>query len=317
MYEGSARDVCWKGHMSIETGVSVVVLSKDEPGLANTLERLQLCAERSRNNVECIVVDASEGRLDAIRRSYPWVRWIDFDAPRQTRITIPHQRNVGVRAATHDVVAFVDATFLPEPPWPDSLIAPILDREETVTAAYYGPPPGERLFAVPQDRYLDEAATGNLAFTVAAFDSVGGFDERFEYGSDIDFSWRLLDEGHRLRNVPEAQMLAPHGSLDPRELRVMFKRSFRYGKARARLYGKHPARRLPAVRKDPIVPAYALFLLGLPLTLRYRAYPLLLALPLWRNRSSRPAHVVASHLAFGAGVLTETARMLRRRRVFP
>jgi hypothetical protein len=47
------------------------------------------------------------------------------------------------------------------------------------------------------------------------------------------------------------------------------------------------------------------FLLGLPLTVRLRWYPLLLAVPLWRNRANAPVRVVVDHLWFGSGVLRE------------
>ena len=86
--------------------VSIVVISKDEPvGLADTLGDLRVQSPPAR---EIIVVDASEGRLDAIRRANPLVRWIDFAGPPGTRITIPHQRNLGVASASCDVIAFAD-----------------------------------------------------------------------------------------------------------------------------------------------------------------------------------------------------------------
>ena len=52
-------------------------------------------------------------------------------------------------------------------------------------------------------RYLNECPTINLAFRREAFDAVGGFDEAFAYGSDVDFSWRLIDAGYRIRSVPD------------------------------------------------------------------------------------------------------------------
>jgi len=52
---------------------------------------------------------------------------------------------------------------------------------------------------------------------------------------------------------------------------------------------------------------YPLFLLGLPLTLVFPFYPLLLLIPAWRNRSHGIVRVLADHLWFGAGVLAELA----------
>jgi hypothetical protein len=81
-----------------------------------------------------------------------------------------------------------------------------------------------------------------------------------------------------------------------------------YGKARARLYRKHPGRRWSILRNDPIAVVYPLFLLGLPLTLIFPGYPLLLLIPAWRNRSEGVIRVLVDHLWFGAGVLAELAR---------
>ena len=86
------------------------------------------------------------------------------------------------------------------------------------------------------------------------------------------------------------------------------RRSFLYGRARARLYRKHRGRLRSAWRTDPMVLVYPLFLMGLPLTRRFPLYPALLIVPAWRNRSDGPLRVLADHLLFGAGVLAEVAR---------
>ena len=155
-----------------------------------------------------------------------------------------------------------------------------------------------------------------MAFRRDVFDLVDGFDESFDYGSDIDFSWRLSAAGLAIRYVPDAVVVHDWG--DPSRQR---RRAVQYGRARARLYRKHPRRIPRMLRSDPIVAAYPVFLLGLPLTLlrRWRWYPLLLAVPLWRNRSSQPVRVVVDHLWFGSGVLRElaapaTAPVVARRR---
>jgi hypothetical protein len=54
--------------------------------------------------------------------------------------------------------------------------------------------------------------------------------------------------------------------------------------------------------------AYPLFLLGLPLALRYRSYLLLLAVPLWRQRGVRPVLSLLDRFAYAAGALTHLVR---------
>ena len=126
---------------------------------------------------------------------------------------------------------------------------------------------------------------------------VGGFDESFAAGEDIDFTWRLNDAGYRLRWVPNAVVEHDWG-----DTRRQMRRSFSYGAAWARLFRKHPRRLKAALRDYPVAVVYPLFLLGLPLTIRYRAYPLLLLIPLWRARHEEaPLRVLLDHLVSGRG----------------
>jgi hypothetical protein len=281
--------------------ISIVVISKDEPSLADTLAGI----EAQGADCEVIVVDASRGRLAHVRAAHPRVRWIDYAPPAGVRVSIPHQRNVGVRAAGGDVIVFTDAGCRPRTGWLEALTAPLLAGDEDVVAGIAPSPQGggglydEHIEAAAEATYLRECATINMGFRRSVFDAVGGFDERFEYGSDIDFSWRIVGAGFRIRSVPGAVVEHEWGR-GRRQLR----RSFLYGRARARLYRKHRDALRRAWRADPVVIAYPLFLLGLPLTARFPAYPALLALPVLRNRSAR---ALVNNLAFGAGVLSEVA----------
>jgi hypothetical protein len=289
--------------------ISIVVVSKDEPRLDETLDGVRREAEALDAPTEVLVVDASRGRLNEVRRRHPEVAWVDFAPPPGVSVSIPHQRNLGVRRSRGEIVVFTDSGCVPRPGWLAALVSPIAERRESVTAGI-APSPGDTHgpydahFAGSSEReYLREAPTINLAFRRSAFEAVGGFDERFEYGSDVDFTWRLREAGHRIRSVPGAVVEHDWGSA-ARQVR----RAYQYGIARARLYRKHRRARRDLWRADPIVVAYPAFLLGLPLALVFRFYPLLLLVPAWRNRDDRPVRVVAHHLVFGAGVLREVSR---------
>jgi hypothetical protein len=287
--------------------VSIIVVSKDEPQLSQTLAALghELGAETGRDvsgESEVVVVDASSGRLDGARSDHPWVGWVDFDPP-QGRVTIACQRNAGVRACRGDIVVFVDSGCVPCEGWLGHLVAPIARGEELVVS---GPATGphntfERLTPPGKLLYLEEAPTINLAVHRSVFDRVGSFDEAFSYGSDVDFTWRVVDAGIRIRYEALASVEHDWGNF-----RRRMRRARQYGAARARLYRKHPERVLRALYEDPVPFVYPLWLLGLPIALRRRAYLLLLALPLWRARKhASPAEVVLAHLFQGVGSLSE------------
>ena len=285
--------------------ISVVIISKDEPSLDETLADVASQVASLTEPGEIVVIDASSGRLDDVRQRHKEaVRWVDFQPPVGVRVSIPHQRNVGVREARGDIIVFTDAGCRPLPGWLERLVAP-LRGDESVTAGVSQGLSGEIHYALlpehmGEDTYLRESPTLNFAFRRAAFAAVKGFDESFAYGSDVDFSWRLNDIGYRIRSVPDAIIQHDYGT--PRRQR---RRSYLYGKARARLYLKHRARRKHMLRNDPMVVVYPLFLLGLPLTLIFPLYPLLLLIPAWRNRSHGIVGVLVDHLWFGAGVLAE------------
>jgi GT2 family glycosyltransferase len=288
--------------------ISIVVISKDEPAIDSTLSDIAAQARELGERWEIVVVDASDGRLDEIRRRHADdVRWVAFRRPPGVSVSIPHQRNVGVREAEGDIIVFTDAGCSPEPGWLERLVKP-LGQDERVTAGIAlaaDGSPGPYALAVAAARsteYLSECPTINLAFHRAAFDAVDGFDEQFAYGSDLDFTWRLVAAGYRIRSVPEAVVRHDWGTR-----RRQLRRSYVYGKARARLYRKHHWKVRDILRRDPIVVVYPVFLLGLPLTLVFPLYPALLLIPAWRNRSEGAVRVLAEHLIFGAGVLAELA----------
>ena len=297
--------------------ISIVIISKDEASLDDTLTDVIHQAKDLPEPSEVVVTDASDGRLDHIRlRHETEVRWVQFEQPPGVRVSIPHQRNAGVTAARGGIIVFTDAGCRPEPGWLARLVAPLLQGEDITAGLTLSTPGSTGLYdrgarKALESPYLTECATINLAFGREAFEAIGGFDERFAYGSDVDFTWRLTDAGYRIRSVPDAVVRHDWGGL-----RRQLRRSYVYGKARMRLLRKHHPRLKRILRDDPAVVVYPafimglpftlfLFFLGLPLTLLFPLYPALLLVPAWRNRSNGAVRVLADHLTYGLGVLAE------------
>jgi GT2 family glycosyltransferase len=288
--------------------ISIVIISKDESSLDDTLADVIAEVKALRQPAEIVLVDASEGRLERVRlRHERDVRWIEYRQPPGLRVTIPHQRNTGVREARGEIIVFTDAGCRPERGWLESLIAPLSQDEQITVGLTLATAGSSGLYdqGARHDlgsRYLRECSTINLAFRREVFDVIGGFDEHFAYGSDVDFSWRLTDAGYRIRGVPDAVVRHDWGGW-----RRQMRRSYVYGKARMRLYRKHRARLRSVLRHDPMMIVYPLFLLGLPLTFffPFYFYPALLLVPAWRNRSNGAVRVLADHLTYGVGVLAE------------
>jgi GT2 family glycosyltransferase len=286
--------------------ISIVIISKDEASLDNTLTEVISQSSNFDEESEVVVVDASEGRLEYIRLKHQAdVRWIQYQRPSGVMVSIPHQRNMGVREAFGEIIVFTDAGCYPEPDWLANLLAPLYSSEHISVGPVLGTPDSTGLYDnaanhFRQTIYLHECGSGNMAFRREAYEEVGGFDERFAYGSDVDFSWRLADAGYRLRSVPDAVIRHDWGTT-----RRQLRRSYVYGRARMRLYRKHRSRWKGVLRYDPVLVVYPIFLLGLPLTLIFPLYPALLIIPAWRNRSDGVFSVLTNHLVYGYGALVE------------
>jgi len=282
--------------------ISIITVVKDDPALKLTLDKLTNI-KSSRYSVEIIVVDASQGRLDYIRDVYPMVKWINFVALNK-KITIAEQRNIGVKESKGEIIVFVDSGCIPHEGWLEVLTKPMFNESEKIVA---GSTCSEGASTI-HDRtskinafktYLHECPTINTAISREVFKETGYFDENFEAGEDVDFMWRAVDLGFKIRNEPAAVVTHDWGN---RVQEVI--RSFRYGKGRARVYLKHKSKLGSILKRDPIAVFYPIFILGLPLLFFVPYYPLLLIIPLIKNRNEKPITTLIDHLLYGAGFIT-------------
>jgi Glycosyl transferase family 2 len=296
-----------------QVSISFVIVNKGDRAVISTLQALAGLHIDPAWVTETVVVDASGGELDDVPRRFPTVRWISF-SPRRDKPTIPEQRNLGVSSSRGELIVFIDASCIPDPGWLEALISPVVDEGERIVAGSHRSigKRGIRDEAVHysrNNRYLREAPSLNLAVARSAFGLIGGFDETFHYGSDIDFTWRAVDAGLRIRYAPDAVVAHDWGTL-----RADIRRSFVYGQARYQLYRKHPWRRRALWRHEPEAVAYPLYLIFAPLALVSPWIAALIAIPLVKNARHRPLLTVTHNLVYGAGILTGAWRRLRTER---
>lgn len=168
-------------------------------------------------------------------------------------------RNTGLRAATTELVAFVDADCRAEPSWCDGL-ATLLEADPQLALA--GPrvrsAPGRSAPARHERRHspLDLGPLPSLvgpgrrigylpaAALVARRETLltaGGFDEELRYGEDVDLVWRLVAAGHRVRYVPTSEV-----EHEPRPtLAALASQRRGYGNSAAALETRHPGAATP------------------------------------------------------------------------
>jgi GT2 family glycosyltransferase len=135
-----------------------------------------------------------------VAEHYPWARWYEGPAKGPGP-----NRNVGVREARGEFVAFVDDDCIPSKEWLAGFAAsltPEVDIYEGKTVC------GEGLRSPLEDAPVNEVGgmfwTCNLMVRRERFLELGGFDEHFRIQEDLDFRLRLKQQGCTHRFVPEA-----------------------------------------------------------------------------------------------------------------
>lgn len=192
--------------------VSVIVCSYNG---AKTLDRcLESLKEIDYPDYEVILVDdGSTDNTQEIAAKHPWIVSI-----RQENKGLSVARNVGGYAATGEVLAYTDSDCMADPDWLYFLV-------HTLTSGNYcgvgGPnisPPAEDwiqacVAAAPggpshvllTDVVAEHIPGCNMAFYKWAFEKIGGFDPEYrKAGDDVDFCWRLQQEGEVIAFSPAA-----------------------------------------------------------------------------------------------------------------
>jgi O-antigen biosynthesis protein len=159
-------------------------------------------------------------------------------------------RNIGLGAATGEIVAYLDDDAYPDPHWLTYLAAAFL---RTSHAAVGGPniaPPPDGSFAacvasapggpvhvLLSDVEAEHVPGCNVAFRKDALQAIGGFDPRFRVaGDDVDVCWRLREGGSTLGFCPPA-FVWHHRR---RSVQAYWRQQRGYGEAEALLERKWP-----------------------------------------------------------------------------
>jgi GT2 family glycosyltransferase len=281
--------------------ISIIIIVKNDRGIRNTLIELEKIPKP--HKTEILVIDSSKGKLDDIKKEFSEVRWIYFHNKTNKKITIPEQRNLGLKEAEGNIIVFIDSDCIPTKNWLIELIKPITEEGENIVAGFVK---STRQFPRSWDedyktfehqRYIPEAATMNFAFNKEVPDIVGDFDEKFEYSTDTDFCWRAVDKGYKIRYAKDAIIFHDLG-----DLKFNIRRFFRYGQAKINLLCKHPKKILKLYGLVPII--YSTYILLLPITILWFYYPLIIIIPLFKNIfTKKPLETVFFNLIYALGFI--------------
>jgi GT2 family glycosyltransferase len=226
--------------------VSVVVCAYNAASTIDdcleSLERVHYTA------LEIIVVDDGSTDDTAARASaHRGVRLIRVDNG-----GLSAARNIGLHAATGDIVAYVDADVRVDPLWLTYLVQPfgasnvvaaggpnVVPADDHWFAQCVARAPGAPSHVLFDDRIAEHIPGCNFAVRRSALLAIGGFDRIFvRAGDDVDVCWRLQERGGLIAFSPAALVWHHHRG----QLTAYWRQQVGYGEGEAWLRLRHQNR---------------------------------------------------------------------------
>jgi glycosyltransferase involved in cell wall biosynthesis len=229
--------------------VSIVVpVLNGERNIAECIESIN-ALNYQKENFELIIVDngSRDNTVDIIRN---FQNNLDLNIKLYFEKIkgVYRARNLGVRNAKGDIIAFTDADCIVDSNWISNIVSFFSNETVGGIAGEIFPKKGNSLverYAVSigmwsqkpmfDSSLLPFAQTGNAAYRKEVFSKIGYFAEILA-GGDADYSWRMqLETDYKMVYAGDAIVIHDHKI----DLKGLFKQTFRYGSSNVFLKQKY------------------------------------------------------------------------------
>ncbi|HEX7125982.1 MAG TPA: glycosyltransferase, partial [Thermodesulfobacteriota bacterium] len=201
---------------------------------------------------EVIVVnDGSTDETGPVADAVAAADW-RFRVIHQPNMGLSAARNVGLEAATGEIVAYTDADCIADPDWLSHLARAfartgaaavgglnIPEVGGSRVAACIAAAPGWPTHVLVDDDVAEHIPGCNMAFRRDVLRAIGGFDVTYRAaGDDVDVCWKLLDRGNVIRFTSAAFVW----HVARRSVRAYLRQQRGYGRAEGMLFPRHTHR---------------------------------------------------------------------------
>jgi len=225
--------------------ISIVIPVRDDARVRECVESL-LVQTLAKDLFEIIIINNASTKIDVAKllSEFP-VTLLSESQPGMSKAV-----NRGLEYATGKILARIDADCIATPNWLEELITPFEDPNVGVVGGAIYNRDGSNIIEIAarglvigdqlEPQYLPMynapyVVTANSAYRMKVVKAIGGFDEFFLSGSDVDMSWQFSIAGYQLQIAPAAVVY--HYSRST--LRKYFLQFYRYGLGHAQLYKKY------------------------------------------------------------------------------
>jgi GT2 family glycosyltransferase len=222
---------------------SVIIPARNAAKTIGECVLAALSQSAPRELYEVIVVDdGSTDATGAIARAHG-ARVIP-----QPPLGIATAKNTGARAARGEILLFLEPDCVPALDWIAQMIVPFNEPSVAgVKGTYVTHETGllsrliqaeyeDRYEREEKDRSIDFVDGYSVGYRRSVFLKLGGFDPSLGAVEDLDLSYRLAKNSHRLVFAPKAKVYYNHGST----IRHYVAQKLRHGLWRSLVYARHP-----------------------------------------------------------------------------